>query len=159
MNSIKVAVEKRPDTRSYYDNGQFNELENKFMYFADIIIDGKSLFQEFKEYDYISTLGWGSEEFQNEVIMRLLLSAPPVIDSKRYEIYVCPLCADLGCGSITVDITKDNDTVIWKDFGLEYSYKDEIKSIDIGPFIFEWNEYKNVIMSSFGLAGFEYPWD
>ena len=91
--------------------------------------------------------------------MRLLLSTPPATDSKRYEIYVCPLCADLGCGAITVDIKRDNDMVVWKDFGLEYSYRDEIKSINLGPFVFEWNEYKGVIRNSLGLAGYKYPWD
>ncbi len=159
MNKIEIKLEKRPDTRHYLDNEQLKRFENKFMHFADIIIDGNSLYQEFKQYDFISTLGWGTEEFQNEVIMRLMLSIPPQIDSKRYEIYVCPLCADLGCGAITIDIKKDNSTVIWKDFGLEYSYKDEIKIIDLGPFVFDLHEYKNVLMSSLGLAGYKCPWD
>ncbi|KNY25888.1 hypothetical protein Bccel_1148 [Pseudobacteroides cellulosolvens ATCC 35603 = DSM 2933] len=37
------------------------------MHFADITIDGNSLYQEFKQYDFISTLGWGTEESQNAV--------------------------------------------------------------------------------------------
>lgn len=57
MNKIGIKLEKRPDTCHYNDNGQLRRFENKFMYFADIIIDGNSLYQEFKQYDFISTLG------------------------------------------------------------------------------------------------------
>lgn len=159
MNKIGITLGKIPDTRSYCEDGQIKYYNDKYIFFADVVIDGNPLSKILQEYNNISILGWGEKSFQDDIISKMLLEKPSELKSGRYELYVCPCCADIGCGAITINILKNDNSIIWKDFGLEYNYKDNIQHIDIGPFIFEWDEYERVIKSSFRLVGYKYPWD
>jgi hypothetical protein len=73
------------------------------------------------------------------------------VTMKKMNTLECSWCGDEGCGFISVKIDKENNVVTWKDFYLE----PEMKKINIGPFYFEWDNYKKVINSTFGTAGIQ----
>jgi hypothetical protein len=62
-------------------------------------------------------------------------------------LYICPECGDIGCGAITVKISKKEGVYIWENFRYENDY-DEEKTISyqyLGPFYFLETEYVNAI--------------
>ncbi|MCM3172903.1 hypothetical protein [Paenibacillus sp. MER 99-2] len=136
--------------------------------YADIIIDGKSLFEMIAhKYDFVSCIGWGSIEFQEQQIARLLLRVDSDLPNNRNSIYICPACADLGCGAITVEIEINDDTVIWSKFGTQNNLNDGIEEDtgnvhyfeEIEKYIFNKSEYEDVIMNSRGFGMIRWPWD
>ncbi|MBP1991622.1 oxidoreductase [Paenibacillus eucommiae] len=137
-------------------SSRFNEFDpnkenNKNTLFADIIIDGTSLYQKLKKYDLVPALGWGSEEYQRLMIDYFLLVQPHEYLYYRYPILVCPWCGDEECGFISVKIDRESDIIIWKDFNLEH----ESKKIQIGPYYFHWDNYEQAIWSTYRIAGIQ----
>ncbi|WP_025681671.1 hypothetical protein [Paenibacillus massiliensis] len=120
---------------------------NKNTKFADIIIDGKSLYERLKKHDMVPSLGWGVEEYQKLLIQYFLLEKPHPQMYYRYPILVCPWCGDEECGYISVKIDREGDLVIWKDFRLE----PDTKQIHVGPFYFEWEPYQRAIRDTLGM--------
>jgi len=108
-----------------------------------IFLTSKSLYSIFKSDDYISVLGQSDEEAQRKEIQRLLLKLPPELENGRYFIYVCPMCADLGCGAITVSINREGENIIWTDF--RYENGEISRLLDIETYKFQWEDYwKNI---------------
>lgn len=86
--------------------------------FLDFVVDGCSLYQQFAyQFDLISCLGWISPEEDELAAERLLAQAPPDVDG-RVSIYVCPACADLDCGAVTVLVQRAGDELLWTDVAL-----------------------------------------
>jgi hypothetical protein len=139
-------LETKPASRSDFESIEEGQKNTKF---ADLNIDGKSLYKMLIKYNMVPSLGWMSNEWQREVIDYFLLRKPHETMWYRYPLMVCSWCGDVGCGFISVKIDKENNVVTWKDFYLE----PEMKKINIGPFYFEWDSYKKVINSTFGVAG------
>ncbi len=130
------------------------------MDFADILVDGRSLYEIYAlEYDYVSCLGWGSQDFQNEQISKLLLQAETYI-SNRYSLFICPACADLGCGSISLNIEGSECYIKWFNFGYQNSlnYQVEMSKRQF-TFYFDKKDYFEKIKSSYGICGFKFPWN
>lgn len=128
--------------------------------YADIIIDGISLFESIAhDFDFVSCLGWGPEEFQELQIKRLLLSCPSDLPNDRYSIYICPACADLGCGALTVKIEFTDNTVRWSNLGNQDSFSDKINLFNgVDDFIFDRQNYERVIKSTRGIGSGTFPW-
>lgn len=145
INYLQTAPSNR------YDNHDPEQEGNKNTKFADLIIDGISLYQMLKKYDMVPSLGWGSDEHQKQMIDYFLMNQMHTYLFYRYPILVCPWCGDEECGFISVLIEKEGDHVIWNDFKLE----PDNKSINIGPFYFMWDDYKSVIISTYGTAGIQ----
>ncbi|WP_368072470.1 hypothetical protein [Paenibacillus sp. KS1] len=59
-------LETKPATR--FDEFDPNQDGNKNTRFADLIIDGRSIYQMFKKHDLVPSLGWGSEANQKLMI-------------------------------------------------------------------------------------------
>ncbi|MNH83720.1 hypothetical protein D3C73_361210 [compost metagenome] len=137
-------LETRPSSR--YDDLDPEQDGNKNTKFADLIIDGKSLYQKLREYDMVPSLGWGSEENQRLLIDYFLLRRSHEYLYYRFPILVCPWCGDEECGYISVLVERDEELVIWSEFKLEH----DNKPINIGPFYFEWENYEKVINDTFG---------
>ena len=123
--------------------------------FANFLIDGIPL-NNFKDIDsdYVSCLGWGPKEFQQDQINRLLLNKDSDLKNNRTSLYICP-CADLGCGAVALKIkrsSKDDNIIIWYKFGfednLEYRNRKLKNYYGLGPFYFDWNQYKETIEGS-----------
>ncbi|OPA73858.1 oxidoreductase [Paenibacillus selenitireducens] len=124
---------------------------NKNTMFADLIIDDISLYHMLKKYDLVPSLGWGSEEYQRQMVDYFLLKQTHPYLYYRFPILVCPWCGDEECGFISVFIEREENLVIWRDFKLE----PDNKAINIGPFYFEWEDYEKTINKTFGTAGIQ----
>ncbi|WJM11282.1 oxidoreductase [Paenibacillus sp. PK1-4R] len=134
---------------SRYDEFDPEQDGNKNTRFADIIIDGTSLYQKLKKHELVPSLGWVSDEYQRLLIDYFLLKKPHESMYYRYPILVCPWCGDEECGFISVKIDKEDDVVIWSDFILND------KKLQVGPFYFGWENYKQAIENTFGTAGIQ----
>lgn len=132
-------LQTRPSSR--YDDFDPEQDGNKNTKFADLVIDGRSLYQMLRKYDLVPSLGWGSEEHQRTMIDYFLLRKTHEYLYYRYPILVCPWCGDEDCGFISVFIERDDNLVIWQDFKLE----PDNKRIDIGPFYFQFEDYERAI--------------
>ncbi|WP_340022750.1 oxidoreductase [Paenibacillus sp. FSL K6-1096] len=141
-------IEAKPARRSDYHSLEEGQKNIKF---ADLIIDGRSLYQRLMKHDMVPSLGWMSTECQREMIDYFLLRKPHDTMGCRYPLMVCSWCGDEECGFISVRIDKVNDIVSWSDFRLEHG----MTKINIGPFHFEWDRYEKVINSTFGVAGIQ----
>ncbi|WP_336780341.1 oxidoreductase [Paenibacillus illinoisensis] len=145
MTTINV-LETQPSSR--YDELDPSQDGNKNTTFADLIIDGKSLYQMLKRHDLVPALGWGSEENQRQMIQYLLLKEPHEYLYYRYPILVCPWCGDEECGYISVKVDREEDVVIWKDFILEHKNQ----PLNVGPFYFMWENYERSIQGTLGMG-------
>jgi len=115
--------------------------------FLDLLIDGTSL-SAVVEGDFATSLGWFIPEENEKAIGRLLLNEIADFPNNRRSIYVCPECGDLGCGAISVVIEKNGNLIIWRDFGYENNYDDEVlldAYKEIGPFSFDINEHTKAV--------------
>ncbi|MEK4356431.1 oxidoreductase [Paenibacillus sp. FSL M7-1455] len=148
MNNINF-LQTKPSSR--YDEYDPDQYGNKNTKFADIIIDGKSLYQMLRKYDLVPSLGWGSDDYQKLIIDYFLLRQEHNYLYYRYPILVCPWCGDEECGFISVYIEREGDVITWRDFKLE----PDNKPIDIGPFYFKWDDYERAISGTFGTAGIQ----
>ncbi|MGR7945737.1 hypothetical protein ACU063_14895 [Paenibacillus sp. M.A.Huq-81] len=69
---IKVShLEIKPGTRFHETDP--DQDGNKNTRFADLLIDGKSLYQMLRKHDLVPALGWGSKEHQRKTIDYFLL--------------------------------------------------------------------------------------
>ncbi|ULO08543.1 hypothetical protein H1230_06980 [Paenibacillus sp. 19GGS1-52] len=128
--------------------------------FADFIIDGVSLYEEIAQtYDYVSCLGWGSKDFQLNQIERLLLRCESDFPNNRNSLFICPACADLGCGANTAKIDKQDGIVIWSLFGSQNNITDKLTINDLRTYYFEVDEYNRVIEGSLGIGSYKWPWN
>jgi hypothetical protein len=97
----------------------------------------------------IASRNWDS--LNNHSKRQLLKLETPETESGRSLIYVCPECADIGCGAFGCKITKKDGIYIWSDFAYENGYEDPKLIQGIGPFDFKEKEYENVIEEAFAL--------
>ncbi|MFF9867188.1 oxidoreductase [Streptomyces sp. NPDC013953] len=114
--------------------------------FMDFIVDGHPLLHQLSDLDAVSPL---ASDVPPAVITghvrRLLLQADAPLPDRRYVIYGCPECEDLGCGAVTAVIERDGDDVVWRDFAWQ---TDETADLErngyhgIGPFRFRGEEYR-----------------
>ena len=62
----------------------------------------------------------------------------------RLPLYVCPMCADLGCGAITIEVVRSENSVLWRDFRVEDGIERDEERIDLsamGALSFSPDEY------------------
>ena len=114
--------------------------------FIDFIIDGRSLYEQVG--DKISSLGWGGLTESQQAVDRLLCKAEPDFPNGRTSLYVCGECGDLGCGAVSIVIERVGDKIVWRDFGYENTYEDEVNLDDyrgLGPYIFDALEYAEIL--------------
>lgn len=119
--------------------------------YDDVRVDGRSLGDALGCAEtYVCALGWGPPALRRHAVARLLLEAPPDMGTDRYALYVCPECGDFACGAVTVSIVREGDEVVWRDLGLDYAYDGTGPTVaaDVGPFRFEWEAYRRVLIGS-----------
>ena len=117
--------------------------------FLDFVIDGEPFYPTMG--DFISPLGWLSENDNQLAVNRLLRKAEPDAPGGRYCLYVCPECVDLGCGAVTAVIDRVGYSIVWRDFGIQNDIDDSILSDDFkgtGPFTFNATDYFNEIIKA-----------
>ena len=112
----------------------------------DFIVNGQSLFVA-TEANLSDMCGRFSADLPGEIATAadvFLLRKPADLPSGRCSLFVCPECGDIGCGAITVRITRAGDTFVWSDFAYENDYENP-RPVDIGPYNFGEDEYTRAI--------------
>ncbi|MFC5601601.1 hypothetical protein [Deinococcus cellulosilyticus] len=119
--------------------------------YLDFILNGVSLkeYLRCEEATVRATLFRGQYRPPVRDFLTRLKQFKPSLPDSREEIYVCPFCADLACGSVTVQMVMTDDAVVWKNFGYQGS---EEKWTPLEPAL-EFRFQKAAYFSSFyGLA-------
>lgn len=83
----------------------------------------------------------------------MLTSGVPIGGGHRAILFNCPECADIGCGAVTVFVSRDEHRVRWSDFAYENGYEDKRDIPDVGPFEFDWADY----VAAFAQVGGDKP--
>lgn len=121
--------------------------QERFTY--DFVVDGVSLADVFeaRKYDLVGCLDVRNTGWNTHSVQALMLSEPPDVAPDRVMIYVCPECADVGCGAYTVRVTHSGDEFSWSDFRYENDYDPEMRRPreDVGPFRFPAGEYRSTL--------------
>ena len=74
--------------------------------YYDFVINEQPLTEILKPGDCIPPFGWLGSELERQYFLRLLLRVPSQLPSGRIPLYICPECADLGCGCMSVKVKK-----------------------------------------------------
>ncbi len=117
--------------------------------FLDFVINGQSLYEKFG--GLISPLGWGPVEENRSAVARFLCEAEPDFPDNRTSVYICQVCGGLDCGAVSAVIERVQDRIVWRDFGYENTYEDEVNLDDyqgLGPYIFDALEYAEILGSA-----------
>ena len=116
-------------------------------HFYDFAINDRPLAEIVKPGDFIGPFGWLGTEIERQYFCRLLLREPSELDSGRVPLFICPECADLGCGCLTVRIVKYDDCFTWTEFGYENNYEEGIVEAypNIRDFAFQKTEYYDAL--------------
>jgi hypothetical protein len=114
--------------------------------FLDFVVDGRPLSELVG--DYVSCLGWLGPEENAKAVRRLLLREPPDLPNNRNTLYICPECADIGCGALSLVVERVGDNFVWRHFGYENNYEGIIHAEgfeEVGPFTFDRAGYSEAI--------------
>lgn len=116
--------------------------------FLDFVVDGESLFERIGD-DKITPLSWFIAEQNTKVVNKLLLKENSELPGNRYPIYVCAECGDLSCGAMTVVIERKDNKIIWRDFGYQNDYEEEIYPVrHSNTYVFDEEQYRNTLKSA-----------
>ena len=138
--------------KGHQENGRVTVHES---YSCDFVIDGNPMLDRIvKELgghkDFLGCFARGWHKLNEHSLKQLLLQEKPETESGRSLIYVCPECADIGCGAFGCKITKTEDSYVWGDFAYENGYEDP-QPIAIGPFEFAAENYESVVRAAYKL--------
>jgi hypothetical protein len=95
--------------------------------------------------DFLGCFARGWDKLNLHSKKQLLLLSAPEIDSGRRLIYVCPECADVGCGAYGCEIKKEGGFYIWEKFAYENGYEEPHIIDGVGPYRFEILDYEKTI--------------
>jgi len=116
--------------------------------FIDVIINGKSLYKktDAEEANLAGAIGFFEIEKKDiKLINEFLIIDGPESETNRVALFVCRACGDIGCGAISLQVRKTENSFIWEDFAWDDG-KDEIEDsdiIDVESFEFERSMYEN----------------
>ena len=115
----------------------------------DFIVDGVSLADalDVRKFDLVGCFDAMDNKWNTHAAKALLLKEPPDVAPDRVMIYVCPECADLGCGAFTARVTSAGDEFVWSDFRYENNYDPEMTQSwpKLGPFRFSASDYRSAL--------------
>jgi len=154
MTTLSLAWRIRPGRKNVGSFGG-SQTERRFL---DFVIGERSLFDMLHaaNQDLIGVLGWASKEMDIATIDQLLLRQSAALPNGRHLIFVCGECGDIGCGAITADVCSEDDQIVWKNFGFENDYDEEMSDFEtyqgIGPFSFHKGEYTRAFESYLSIG-------
>ncbi len=115
----------------------------------DFVVDDVSLADAMDvcKLDLVGCLDVMNNKWNAHAANALLLKGPPDIPPDRVMIYVCPECADLGCGAFTARVTNIGGDYVWSDFQYENNYDPEMTQPwpAVGPFRFAAENYRSAL--------------
>ena len=152
---LEFAPVIRPGVK--YPGGSFKSERH----FLDFVIDGESLWEKVgRERDAVSVVCFEyAYEETVKAINRLLLTEKAVILRDRRSLFICSECGDFGCGAVTAFIERHGQWIVWRDFGYENDYEENIRLDEykhIGPYTFEWTKYESVFLQA--IDDLKQPW-
>lgn len=158
------------DTRTYYAPW-LSSLD----WHLDFVIDGVSVPDRILALEFPEGYGFSSFEESSvanpiwadtaiPALTGLTLAAPRCSDADglgpgRFLLYVCPLCGDLGCGAITIGVSRGQDrqrsteVVHWSDLRCEYGYREPLYLAGFGEFRFDAAQYDAAIAEAVDTLG------
>lgn len=121
--------------------------------FEDFHVDGTGLYARLNggdgagtEYDVTTGLrpDWPQETVES--LHRLLGLAPPDLPGGRTSLYLCMVCGDLGCATLSARIQLLPDQVRWVDLGWQSENIDDVEpEPGLGPYAFPRPGYERVL--------------
>ena len=118
---------------------------------VDFLVNEQSLYELLSAHrlDLVGRFSRGARVWNEESADIFLTKQPADLENGRIMLYVCPECGDIGCGAITMNLTKSEDRYTWREFGYENGYDPEMMNLDryraVGPFRFRVDEYREAI--------------
>jgi hypothetical protein len=148
-NAMTALLELIPAVRTgiKYPGGSYKSERH----FLDFAIDGQSLWEKLKKPDMVSVLcfEYAAQALDESMkaANRLLLAEKADHPHDRRSLFICSECGDLGCGAISCLIVREGDAVVWKEFGFQTNYEDNVDFYaGIGPFSFEVASYERTLL-------------
>lgn len=146
-----MSTSRSPDTLTLVSATRAGGAHRAERRYQDFKIGRRRLTDLIKVGDRASVLGWLPRELERLHCRQLLLETPSALASGRVPLYLCPECADLGCGAVTVTIHRAGDLVTWSGFHHEGPIDDAtpVEPVrELRDFTFAWQAYRDA------LAGF-----
>jgi len=114
--------------------------------YSDFYVSGTRLLDllGWPDADFITPLGWGAVEVQRSAIANFLSCQKPSHSNGRCPLYICPECADFGCGAVTARVEREGDFIVWRDFAFENGYE-EPRLYDLTPLRFDATGYEHTL--------------
>ena len=112
--------------------------------YLDFIISGKSLrdYLGIKNKSSVTPFGFfPNQEQQNKALKEFRLQQKTQLPGNRVELYICENCGDIGCGSITTQITYINNRIIWTKFAYQNNADEIGEIINVEPIEFDTQNY------------------
>jgi len=81
-------------------------------------INGRPLAELIDIGDKICVLDLGNDQ-RTAYVKQLLARVPSVFASGRVPLYVCSMCTDVGCGTISVRVDEVDGSIVWSDLAYE----------------------------------------
>lgn len=120
-------------------------------YSIDFLVNNVSLYDLLAvvNLDMAGRFSKETPEWNSESIEVFMQRRPADLENGRVMLFVCSECGDIGCGAITMQITKTNDEYIWSLFAYENNYDPEMTDYEsyksVGPFSFAKEQYEKTI--------------
>jgi hypothetical protein len=114
----------------------------------DFFVSGKSLLKEIERRGYDLVPRLGSDLLPIDSVTRdlLLLEMAGDTPSGRVALYICPECGDIGCGVVSVKISRDRSDIVWSDLVWENNYDNNLVTLEkLGPFRFNEEDYRSIL--------------
>ncbi len=113
----------------------------------DYYVDGTRLADSFNIGDFIPPLGWLDARTEHHFVEMLLRKSDGDLPLNRVPLFVCPECADYGCGAFSCVIARTTAGIIWREFGMQNDYDEEIHADDCDAVVltFEPTQYYNIL--------------
>lgn len=123
--------------------------DERGIHFWDMIVSGKSLYEVVLEnrLDCVSVLGSHGSQLDRTAQEQLLLEAPGDFPGGRIALYVCPLCADFGCGAVSAKIWRDSSNIVWSNLAFGTDDEDLSPIEPAGPLSFDIDQYRHAILN------------
>lgn len=110
----------------------------------DYYIDGKRLADVLGVGDFIPPFGWLPAKIERGFAEMLLRNCDSNFKPGRVPLFVCPECVDYGCGVYTCSVSREGDSILWRNFAMENDYEDGLRQDDaekFGWYAFDVSEY------------------
>ena len=133
---------RRPSQISFIERVRDGDRKVRYL---DVVIDGSRLtdLYEVAERDMVSCFDYANIEASTESVLALTLDEISA-DFGSMLPYVCPLCADIGCGAVQIMVSRTQHDFSWSRFAYVNGFDDPIP-LPIGPFKFEMRAYLSAV--------------